>query len=103
MRISSHPILTFGSSKLVQFTFEGKTYSGVEGEPIVCALHDNGIKVLGRSYNKDRPRGLYCAIGNCSSCVATVDGKPNVRTCTTPLREGMVITMQKGRGALKND
>lgn len=103
MRISSHPILTFGSPKLVEFTFEGKVYKGAEGEPIVCALHDNGIKVLGRSFKNNRPRGLYCAIGNCSSCLATVNGKPNVRTCTTPLEEGMVITMQNGRGVLKND
>lgn len=100
MRISQHPILTFGSQKLVEFTFEGKTLSGVEGEPIICALHDNGIKVIGHSHNKHRPRGLYCAIGNCSSCVAIVDGKPNVRTCVTPLKEGMTINMQNGKGEL---
>ncbi|WP_198469343.1 2Fe-2S iron-sulfur cluster-binding protein, partial [Acetomicrobium sp. S15 = DSM 107314] len=31
------------------------------------------------------------AIGKCSSCFMVVDGMPNVRTCITPLREGMQV------------
>jgi hypothetical protein len=30
-----------------------------------------------------------------------VDGVPNVRVCVTPLREGMQIETQKGKGALR--
>ncbi|MDD3831122.1 MAG: (2Fe-2S)-binding protein [Clostridia bacterium] len=101
MRIEQHPILTFPAGKMVKFTFDGKELYGKEGEPIVAALHANGIKVIGHSHNKHRPRGLYCAIGNCSSCLATVNGEPNVRTCITPLCEGMVVTMQNGKGVIK--
>jgi NADH dehydrogenase/NADH:ubiquinone oxidoreductase subunit G len=28
----------------------------------------------------------------------TVDGVPNVRTCVTPVRDGMIISTQKGLG-----
>jgi hypothetical protein len=33
----------------------------------------------------------------------TVDGVPNVRVCTEPLREGMVVETQKGHGQLPID
>ena len=101
MRIKKHPILKFNSGNKVQFIFDGKNYDGIEGEPIACALHAAGVKVLGHSHNKNRPRGLYCAIGNCSSCLATVNGKPNIRICVTKLEDGMIIEKQKGRGELK--
>ncbi|MEG1528074.1 MAG: (2Fe-2S)-binding protein [Clostridia bacterium] len=100
MRIEEHPILTFPKGKMVKFYFCGKELYGKEGEPIVAALHDNNIKVLGYS-NKSRPRGLYCAIGNCSSCLATVNGEPNVRTCVTPLQENMQVEIQHGKGVIK--
>ena len=101
MRIKNHPILKFEENpKIVEFIFDGKTYKGVKGEPIICALHDSGIMVLGHSH-KGRARGLYCAIGNCSACVASVNGISNVRLCATKLEEGMVIVKQKGRGIIE--
>ncbi len=99
MRIKQHPILDFKMSekKLVNFTFEGKVMQGYEGEAIAAALHDNGVQVYRTSY-KDKPRGFFCAIGKCSSCFMVVDGLPNVRTCIVPLKEGMKIELQKGKG-----
>lgn len=94
-RIAKHPVLTFQRKTEVPFLFDGKEYSGYEGEPIAVALHANGIKVLREEH---RPRGLFCAIGNCSSCLMEVNGEPNVRVCVEKLRAGMVIRMQKGKG-----
>ncbi len=101
MRIENHPILTFEKGKMVKFTYNGKEMEGYEGEPIAAALHAQGIKVLGYTYHRNRPRGFYCAIGNCSSCLMVVNGKPNVRTCVEKLTEGAVVETQKGRGELK--
>ncbi len=100
MRIEEHPILTFEKGNKVKFTYNGKTLEGYEGEPIAAALHAAGVKVLGYSSVHKRPRGFYCAIGNCSSCLMTVDGKPNVRTCVEKLREGMKVETQQGKGEL---
>ncbi len=100
MRIQQHPILTFKRGRQVEFTFEGKKMKGYEGEPIAAALHANGIKILRYSPNLHRPRGFYCAIGNCSSCLMTVNGEPNVRVCIEKLKEGMEIIRQKGKGDL---
>ncbi len=98
MRIQNHPILDFKKGKKVSFTFDGSRFEGYEGEPIAAALHAAGVKVLSHSRQHKRPRGFWCAIGNCSSCNMQVDGVPNVRTCVEPLREGMVVQIQQGKG-----
>lgn len=100
MRIEEHPILTFERGKKIKFMFNGTEYEGYEGESIAAALHAAGVRVLGESLFKHRPRGFYCAIGNCSSCLMVVNGEPNVRTCITDLEEGMVVETQQGKGRI---
>jgi predicted molibdopterin-dependent oxidoreductase YjgC len=100
MRIVNHPILTFPQQEMVTFTLNGQTIEGVAGEPIAAALHAADIKVLRHSHKLHRPRGLFCAIGNCSSCLMTVDGIPNVRVCVEPLHAGMVVETQEGKGKI---
>ncbi|MCK5833782.1 (2Fe-2S)-binding protein [bacterium] len=101
MRIIEHPILTFKRGKKVTFTCDGMPLEGFEGEPVAAALHDAGITTLSYSLRHKRPRGFYCAIGHCSSCLMEVNGRPNVRVCTEPLCEGMVVKTQEGKGVLK--
>jgi len=101
MRIKNHPVLDFKKGKKVTFYFNGKELSGYEGEAVVAALHANGIKVLSHSLRHKRPRGLYCAIGKCASCMMRVNGIDNVRTCILPLEQGMKIESQPGKGELK--
>ena len=81
-------------------TFDGKKVEGLSGEPIAAALHAAGVRSLRHSSRFHRPRGLFCAIGNCSSCLMTVDGVPNVRVCVEPLRAGMQVETQAGKGKL---
>lgn len=100
MRITDHPILTFAAKETVGFTFNGQALEGLAGEPIAAALHAAGIRTLRHSSRFHRPRGLFCAIGNCSSCLMTVDGVPNVRVCVEPLRAGMKVETQEGKGTL---
>lgn len=102
-RITCHPILEFKEGRKVRFTFDGKELEGYEGQPIACALHAAGVRVLRESPGLKRPRGFFCAIGNCSSCLMTVDGRPNVRVCVEKLREGMNVITQKGKGVLLAD
>jgi sarcosine oxidase subunit alpha len=102
MRIKTHPILKFKKGNKVTFFFEGRPVEGFEGEPIAAALHAAGIKVLRHSAKLGRPRGFFCAIGKCSSCLMEVDGVPNVFSCVTPIKEGMQVRRQQGRGRLKD-
>jgi predicted molibdopterin-dependent oxidoreductase YjgC len=100
VRITDHPVLEFATGRRVHFTYEGREYEGYEGEVIAAALHAAGIRVLHYSARLGRPRGFFCAIGNCSSCLMTVDGRPNVRVCVERLRAGMDIRIQHGPGVL---
>ena len=98
--ITKHPILEFHHGEKVKFSFDGKEMEGFAGEPIAMALHANGIRIYRITPEKKRPRGFFCAIGKCSSCFMVVDGVPNVRTCVTPLKAGMKVETQHGKGAV---
>lgn len=98
--IEQHPILDFEHGEKVEFTFDGKTMFGFEGEPIAMALHAGGVRIYRETPEMKRPRGFFCAIGKCSSCFMTVDDVPNVRTCVTPLKAGMDVRTQRGKGTV---
>jgi len=66
---------------------------GYTGDSIASALHANNVKKLSESL-KGRPRGFFCGIGKCSSCLMTVNGIPNIRTCIAPLKEGIHVETQ---------
>jgi len=96
MRIEEHPILKFERGREIYFYYRGKKLKAYEGESIAAALHANGIRKFSESVRFSRPRGFFCGIGKCSSCLMKVDGIPNVRTCITPVREGMVVEENDG-------
>ncbi|MEJ5229565.1 MAG: (2Fe-2S)-binding protein [Pseudothermotoga sp.] len=101
--IKQHPILQFSHSRRVKFTFDGREMEGFEGEPIAAALHANGVRILSYTEKHKRPRGFFCAIGKCSSCFVIVNGIPNIRSCITPLKEGMIVETQHGRGVFRQE
>jgi len=102
MRISEHPILGEPQKgRQITFTYNGKPMEGFEGEPIAAALKAAGVMVHRHTKKGNSPRGIFCAIGRCTDCVMVVDGKLNVRTCVTPLVEGMKVQTQYGVSAKK--
>ncbi|MBM3476530.1 MAG: (2Fe-2S)-binding protein, partial [Armatimonadetes bacterium] len=99
-RITSHPVLgKLPQAELVTIYLDGEPLAAREGEPIAAALLAAGRRVLRRSEKLNEPRGVFCAIGRCTDCAMTVDGRPNVRTCVTPVRDGMRIETQRGLGS----
>ena len=96
-RILDHPVLgKTPERELVKFTYNGKTLEGYKGEPIAAALKVAGVMAHRYTKKKHEPRGIFCAIGRCTDCVMVDNGKPNVRTCITPLEEGMTVETQYG-------
>jgi len=95
--ISEHPILgTIEKGQIVTFFLDGKLMEGCEGEPIAVAIKANGIMIHRYTQKNHEPRGIFCAIGRCTDCVMIVDGVPNIRTCITPLVQGMTVQTQDG-------
>ena len=98
-RITEHPILgKQEKGREVTFYYDGMELKGFEGEPVAAAQKAAGIMVHRYTKKLHTPRGIFCAIGRCTDCVMVVDGKPNVRTCVTPLKEGMRVETQYGVG-----
>lgn len=96
-RLAEHPILgEIEKGREVKFTYNDMTINGYEGEPIAAALKASGVMIHRYTQKKHTPRGIFCAIGRCTDCVMVVDGVPNVRTCITPLKEGMQVKTQYG-------
>lgn len=86
---------------VVEIIVDGKPIPAYEGEPILAALLAGGVRINRYTVKKHEPRGLFCGIGQCTDCAMIVDGIPNVRTCITPARAGMVIQTQDGLGGKK--
>ncbi|RLG45461.1 MAG: sarcosine oxidase subunit alpha, partial [Thermoproteota archaeon] len=95
LRIKNHPILDFPRERVVTFTFEGREVLAYEGESIAAALYASGLRIFTWSHKRRRPRGWFCGIGKCSSCLMTVNGIPNVRTCIVPVRDGLDVRRQE--------
>ena len=98
MRIEEHPILSFERGEKISFFYNEREIKAYSTETIAAALHAAGVRKLGESPELHRPRGLFCAIGNCSSCFMVVDGRPNVRVCVVKAKQGMRVEEQKGKG-----
>lgn len=98
-RIVDHPILgTQDKATVVGIVVDGRSVRAREGEMLAAALMAAGIRVFHYSTKRKEPRGVFCAVGRCTDCVMIVDGVPNVRTCVTPVRAGMVVQTQHGLG-----
>lgn len=98
-RVENHIILgDLEEKKMVTIIVDGKEIPAREGEPILAALLAADIKVSNISAKRHEPRGYFCGIGRCTNCVMTVDGDPNIRTCITPVKDGMVVETQDGLG-----
>jgi predicted molibdopterin-dependent oxidoreductase YjgC len=94
-RISDHPILGHEKPrKTMTIQVNGQPIEAKEGEPIASALIAAGIMTFRTTRIRKEPRGYFCGIGLCSDCMMTVNSVPNIRTCITPVEEGMSIETQ---------
>ncbi len=86
-------------SRVVRFTFDGKTYAGCAGDTLASALLANGVKVFGRSFKYHRPRGLLAAGSEEPNALVTVmrdsaRTTPNLRATQVEVYDGLVAASQ---------
>jgi sarcosine oxidase subunit alpha len=87
----------------VRFTFDGRACEGIEGEPLAVAMLAADRLILSRSFRFHRPRGLMCDTGQCGWCECEVDGRPSVRSCQVPVREGLVARSEHAWPTVERD
>src|SRR5438105_5497002 len=91
------------AARPLTFTFGDRTVSACTGQSIAAALYAAGVRVFSRSFKYHRPRGLFCVAGDCPNCLMEVDGRPNVRSCIEPARDGQVVRHQNAWPSLAWD
>jgi predicted molibdopterin-dependent oxidoreductase YjgC len=102
-RIKAHPILETPKQDELTFYFDGIPLRASAGDTVASALTAHGIRVFRTTVRRGEPRGLYCGIGQCTDCIMTIDGRPNVRTCVTEVKQGMRVETQHGLGKKQAD
>ena len=103
MRIPPQPRERLDRSEKVVFYYDGKPVEALAGDTIGSALFASGRRIFSRSFKYHRPRGLLCCSGSCANCMMQVDGAPNIRVCTEPVRSGMRVEAQNVLGSLERD
>ena len=102
-RIKKHPILSIEKNpSFIYFNFNGKKLRAKANEMISSALFANGIHIFGRHKKDNSAQGMFCANGQCGQCLVIADGVP-VKSCITPVKEGMEIKSLEGLPELLKD
>ena len=75
-------------------SFDSKEYTARKGQTIAEALMENGVTTF-RLGVDNSPHGVYCNMGACFQCRVILNGKPNVRACSTLVKQGDAIQTQR--------
>lgn len=86
-------------SKVLNFTFDGKSYKGLAGDTLASALIANGVHLVGRSFKYHRPRGLLSSGSDEPNALVGVGSSqarytPNLRATQVELYDGLVAESQ---------
>jgi len=91
----------------LNFLFNGKSYTGFEGDTLASALLRNNVKVVGRSFKYHRPRGIMGAGSEETNALVTLYGanssEPNRLATTIKLFEGLNAKSQNHMGSVNFD
>jgi D-hydroxyproline dehydrogenase subunit gamma len=80
--------------------FDSQPIPARAGDSVAVALLAAGIATTRTTPVSGAPRGPFCMMGACFDCLAVVDGRGNVQTCMTPVRDGMRVQTQHGARAI---
>ncbi|MCB2129202.1 MAG: sarcosine oxidase subunit alpha family protein [Rhodobacteraceae bacterium] len=91
MRISGKGLVD--RSKTVGFRFDGRDYTGFQGDTLASALLASDVRVFGRSFKYHRPRGVVTAGSEEPSALVTVGRGaaqvPNLRATMQEIHAGL--------------
>ena len=88
------------NNKKISFTYNSKLISATPGMALGAAILQSGERILRRTRFGDKPRGMFCGIGNCFDCLVIINGLPNQRACLTEVSKGLEVEIQIGAGTL---
>ncbi len=81
-----------------EIALDGEPVTVETGQTVASALIASGRRSWRRTRRGAQPRGVFCGIGVCFDCLATINGVPNLRACLVEARPGDAVTTQEGAG-----
>ncbi|MGV1755473.1 sarcosine oxidase subunit alpha [Rhizobium sp. A22-96] len=86
-------------ARTARFTFDGKSYTALEGDTVASALLANGVHLVGRSFKYHRPRGILSAGAEEPNALLDISRdaarrQPNVRASVQEVFDGMKAQSQ---------
>jgi heterotetrameric sarcosine oxidase alpha subunit len=94
-------------SKPISFSFDGRRYTGYEGDTLASALLANDVKLVARSFKYHRPRGIFSAGPEEPNALVGLRtgarAEPNTRATVAELYDGLVAISQNRSPSLKYD
>jgi sarcosine oxidase subunit alpha len=96
MRVAGKGIID--RAQTVGFRFDGRDYTGFEGDTLASALLSGGVRLFGRSFKYHRPRGVMTAGSEEPNALVTVGlgaaQVPNVRATVQEIYSGLEARSQ---------
>ena len=102
-RLPPQPGEVIYRSRSVDFTWNGRTVSGFEGDTIASALTAAGVRVVSRSMKYRRPRGYMSNDYWDPNGLVQVGDEPNVRSAHRLVEQGMAVEAQNVWPSLQRD
>ncbi len=95
-------------ARTVHFAFDGKSFTGREGDTLASALLSNGVHLVGRSFKYHRPRGFLSAGAEEPNALVGIERDaarkvPNVRATVQELYAGLKAVSQNRWPSLEVD
>jgi sarcosine oxidase subunit alpha len=92
----------------LRFTFDGKAYTGLQGDTLASALLANGVHLVGRSFKYHRPRGIIAAGAGEPNALFGIGRDeahytPNLTASQVVLYDGLVAESQNRSPSLERD
>ncbi|MGQ2908910.1 MAG: sarcosine oxidase subunit alpha [Aliihoeflea sp.] len=86
-------------ARTARFTFDGKSYQGLQGDTLASALLANGVHLVGRSFKYHRPRGFLSAGAEEPNALVGIHRDaarktPNVRATVQEVYDGLTAVSQ---------
>ena len=94
-------------TRTLNFTFDGKQYTGRPGDTLASALLANGVHLVGRSFKYHRPRGIMTAGAEEPNALVEMRSgarrEPNLKATMVELYDGLEAASQNRWPSLKFD
>ena len=102
-RLPARPGEVIDRAAPLEFTWNGRTVMGYQGDTIISALAASGCRVFSRSMKYHRRRGVLTADYWDPNTVLQVGDEPNVRGGHRLVEEGMQVSAQNAWPSLRFD